>query len=674
MKAFRCAAPLAAVLALAAPLAVQAESARPASVAQTPPPGGRSAPVAAPLENLIPAPADVPYPGTITLDVDATDVARGLFRVTERVPVAPGATGLTLLLPEWLPGQHSPRGTPAEVADLRFYAGDTLLTWRRDPADVFAFRIDLPPGTREVTARFVHTAPVLPSEGRVTMTAEMLNLQWDKLSLYPAGHYVRQIRVRPSASFPTGWRVFTALDGASLAAAAANRMTWSETDYETLVDSPIFAGAYAARWDLGQGVALDVVADEPKLLAIKPENLATHRALVNEAVALYGSRHFDHYDVLLALTDRMGSIGLEHHRSSENQMEPTSFIDWAGMDWDRNVVAHELSHSWDGKFRRPAQLWTPDYRQPMGNSLLWVYEGQNQYWGYVLAARSGVQSKDVVLGQLASNAAGFVDSPGRAWRSVADTTLDPIMAARKPKPYASLTRGEDYYTEGALIWLEADQIIRAGTAGRKSLDDFARLFYGMRDGDWGVLTYGFDDVVAALNAVYPHDWAAFLHERIDQPGRPAPLAGIEQGGYRLVWRDTQNPFEKQRNADARTLSLTWSLGITVDKDARITQVRWGSPAFDAALVNGTRIVSVNGRAYDPAVLRDAVAATGGNAPAGTAKGPAGPVVLVVQRGDAVRTVSLDYRGGLRYPWLERVPGRGPAGLDVLLAPRTNGAK
>ncbi|HEY6868388.1 MAG TPA: peptidase M61, partial [Novosphingobium sp.] len=502
------------------------------------------------------------------------------------------------------------------------------------------------------------------------------NLQWDKMTLYPAGHYVRQIPVQASVSFPAGWQAFTALDGRRAAGGPAgsdragsgpsggNRISWAPTDYETLVDSPIFAGINAQRWDLGNGVALDAVADSPALLALKPEHLATYRALVSEALALYGSRHFDHYDFLVALSDRLGDIGLEHHRSSENQMAPTAWSDWANMDWERNVLPHELSHSWDGKFRRPAGLWTPDYRTPMRNDLLWVYEGQNQFWGYVLAARSGVQSKDVVLGALASNAAAFVDSPGRAWRSVLDTTLDPIMAARKPKPYASLTRGEDYYTEGALIWLEADQLIRTGTRGRKGLDDFARGFFGQRDGDWGTLTYTFDDVVAGLNAVWRYDWASFLRERIDQPGRPAPLAGIEAGGYKLVWRESPNPFERGRAAETRSLPLTWSVGVSIDKDGRITSVRWDSPAFRAGLVNGTRIMAVGGKAYDQATLRDAITAA--------ARPGTPPIELVVQRGEQVRTVAIDYHGGLRYPWLERA-GVWPTGLDMLLTARTGPA-
>ena len=641
---------------VAAALLALAGSASPLAPAAAPPP--RSAPTAVPLPPPLPEPRDIPYPGTITLDIDATDVARGLFRATERIPVSDGASELTLLLPEWLPGHHAPRGTIAELVGLTFRAGDRVLAWHRDPVEVFAVHVTVPPGTREITASFIHTAPRQASEGRITVSEALMNLQWDRMSLYPAGHYVRQIRVRPSATFPQGWQVFTALDGQ---AASGNTVSWAETDYETLVDSPIMAGINARSWALGSGATLAAVADDAKLLALRPEGLAAYRALVAESLAAFGSRHFDHYTALLALTDRIGGIGLEHHRSSENTMVPTALSDWAGMDWGRNVIAHELAHSWNGKFRRPEGLWTPDYRRPMQGQLLWVYEGQTQFWGFVLAARSGVQSKNMVLGQLASTAGGLVDLPGRAWRSVGDTTSDPIMAARKPKSFATMARGEDYYGEGALIWLEADQIIRVGTGGRKGLDDFARAFFGLRDGDWGTVTYSFADVVAALNGVYPYDWAGFLHDRIDQPGRPAPLAGIELGGYRLVWRDEPNAYERGRALDGKYLSLAYSLGITLDKEGRITACRWGSPAFAAGLVGDAKLVAVNGTAYSEQVLRDAITA---------AKTTAEPLRLTIQRGDKYLAMPIDYHGGLRYPWLERISGDAPGGLDQLLAPRT----
>jgi predicted metalloprotease with PDZ domain len=617
----------------------------------------RSAPVAVPIVRRVPDPADTPYPGgPIRLEVDASDKTRAAFRVIETVPVAPGATSLTLLFPEWLPGHHSPRGALAELTNLTFTAGGKPLTWKRDPVDVYAFHLDVPAGSRDVVARFVYTSPLQPAEGRIVMTQEMLNLQWEQVSLYPAGHYVRQIRIKPSVTFPAGWSVASALDGRSV---SGNTITWAETAYDTLIDSPIFAGINFRKWDLGQGVTLNVVADKPEQLEAKPEHIAAHRALVQEALATFGSRHFDHYDFLLALTDRMGGIGLEHHRSSENQLEPNTFVKWADYDWDHGLLPHEFSHSWNGKFRRPAKLWTPDYRQPMQDNLLWVYEGQTQFWGLILAVRSGLQSKDIVLGQFANYAGLFSQQPGREWRSVEDTTHDPIFAARKPKPFPSLARNEDYYSEGALVWLEADQIIHAGTAGKRGLDDFARTFFGVRDGDWGELGYEFDDVVAGLNSVYPYDWAAFLKTRFETPGQPAPLGGVERGGYHLAWKDEPNPFDKARMAEGKFLSLYHSLGLVIDKDAKVTATRWDSAAFNAGVVPGSKVIAVNGIAYDQDGIKAAVTA------AKTGK----PIELLIQRGDKFQTIPVAYREGLRWPWLEKRPDKGPASLDALFAPR-----
>jgi predicted metalloprotease with PDZ domain len=625
----------------------------------------RSAPVAVPIARTVPDAVDMPYPGgPIALEVDASDTKRAAFRVTETIPVAPGTERLTLLFPQWLPGHHSPRGTLAELTGLTFTAGGKTATWTRDPVEVYAFHVDVPAGAREVVAKFIYTSPLQTSEGRIVMTQEMLNLQWEQVSLYPAGHYVRQIRIKPTVTFPAGWSVATALDGRS---GNSNRVTWAETDYDTLIDSPVFAGVNFRKWDLGQGVTLNVVADKPEQLEAKPEYIAAHRALVGEALATFGTRHFDHYDLLLALTDRMGSIGLEHHRSSENQLEPNTFLKWADYDWDRGLLPHEFTHSWNGKYRRPAKLWTPDYRQPMQDNLLWVYEGQTQFWGLILAARSGLQSKEIVLGQLAGYAGLFSQQPGREWRSVEDTTLDPVFAARKAKPFPSLARNEDYYTEGALIWLEADQIIRGGTAGRKGLDDFARGFFGGREGDWGEVGYEFGDVVAALNTVYPYDWATFLQTRFQTPGQPAPLGGIERGGYRLAWRDEPNPFDKARMAEGKFLSLYHSLGIVIDKDAKVTATRWDSAAFNAGVVPGAKILAVNGSTYDQDGLKAAITA----AKAGK------PVELLIQRGDSFQTIAVPYRDGLRWPWLERAPGRAAnsaTGLDALLAPRRGIAK
>lgn len=624
-----------------------------------------TAPIAAPIPQTIPDAQDRPYPGgTIRLDVDASDTQRGVFRVTETIPVAAGARDLTLLFPRWLPGKHGPRGLMAELADIRFDVAGKAIAWQRDPVDVFAFHLDLPEGAREVTARFVHTAPLERDQGRIVVTQEMLNLQWEAMSLYPAGHYVRRIRIKPSVTFPQGWQAATALDGKSV---SGGKASWAETDYETLVDSPVFAGKYFRQWPLGDKVTLNVVADEPELLDARPEEIARLTALVAEAQLALGRPPFDHYDFLVALTDRMGDIGLEHLRSTEIALKPRNFVDWPDYDWDRNVLGHELGHAWNGKYRRPARLWVPDYRTPMQDDLLWVYEGQDQFWGWVLSARSGAQAKDVVLGMIAAQAGKYSEQPGRQWRSVEDTTFDPVFAARKPKPYASLTRDEDYYNEGALVWLEADQIIRAGTGGRKGLDDFARAFFGYsgRDPnsiDTRVKTYEFADVVAGLNAVYPYDWAKFLDSRIRAPGQPAPLAGIEKAGYRLVWKDEPNPYDKARMASSRKLELTWSLGLTADRDGDVSAVQWGGPAFAAGVVGDVKIIAVDSVAFDPDRLKKAIT---------RAKGDGKPIDLLVRRGDRFQTVSVPYKGGLRWPWLERA-GKAPAGLDALLAPRRAG--
>ena len=622
-----------------------------------------SAPKAVALSQNVPDAVDTPYPGgTMRLDIDATDVTRGIYRVTQTVPVAPGTTRLTLLMPQWLPGNHGPRGPMAELVDLQFFAGGEKLSWKRDPVEVFAFHVDVPQGAGDVTAKFIHTSPIQTSEGRITMTQEMLNLQWEKMSLYPAGHYVRQIKVVPSVTIPQGWTAAAALDGVRQ---QGNKLTWGETSYEILVDSPIFAGKYFRKWDLGQNVTLNVVADKAEQLDARPQQIQLHRNLVTEARLAFGANHFDRYEFLLALTDRMGGIGLEHHRSSENQLEPGAFLEWDKYEFDRNLLPHEYAHSWAGKYRRPARLWTPDYRQPMQDDLLWTYEGQDQFWGAVLAARSGLQGKDMVMGMLANWAGNFAMQPGRRWRSVEDTGHDPVFAGRKAKPYASLARNEDYYTEGALIWLEVDQIIREKTGGKRSIDDFAKSFFGMNDGDYGQLTFEVDEIITKLNALAPYDWASFIDTRINTPGQPAPVMGIEKGGYRLVWREEPNPFDRARFADAKVVNLTYSIGIALDKDGKVTSTQWDSPAFNAGIVSGSKVLAVNGNAYEAEGIKDAV----------TAAKNGGALQLVVQRGNRIETVSLDYKGGLRYPWLERAaPGREPTGLDLLLMPQRRGAK
>lgn len=629
-------------------------AASPAAIAQPVP---RSKPQAVLPIVTIPAPQDVPFPGTIDLKIDATDTVRRVFRITETVPVQPGQKELILQLPEWLPGEHGPRGDMNLIADVHFKAGGQELAWTRDPLETFAFHIPLPQGATQVTATFVHTSALAPDEGRIEMTPEMLSLQWDKMAFYPAGYYVRDIDFVPTVTFPQGWQIYTALDGQSR---AGDTVTWRQVDFEQLVDSPVLAGRYTRQFDLGRDVRFDAVADEPKDLDLAPENLARLKKLVEEAYAVHGAFHFDHYDFLVSLSDKLGDIGLEHQRSNESSLDPDSLIKWKDKDYGRNVLAHEFNHSWDGKFRRPADLWTPDYRQPMEDSLLWVYEGQDQFWGDVLAARSGVQTKEDVLGEFANIAGYYSVEAGREWRSVEDTTNDPIFEYRRAQPFSDLSRNEDYYNEGALVWLEVDQIIRHGTGGKKGIDDFARVFFGVNPGDIGQLTYTFDDVVKTLNGVYPYDWATFLKTRLYRPNQPPPVKGIEMAGYRLVWKDKPNPFDAARYKNGRYTSLVYSLGFSLDKDGKVTSTLWNSPGFNAGVVEGAQVVAVNGKAYSGDTIKDAITA---------AKTSSGPIQLLIKRGDRYLTVPIDYHGGLRYPWIEPAAA-GEQPLDRLLAPKT----
>ena len=629
-------------------------AATPALAQVTPPQNSRPQPTA--KVDTVPAPRDVAYPGTIQLTVDASDVTRAIFKVHEHVPV-PGPGDFVMLYPKWLPGNHSPTGQINKVAGFRASANGQQLKWVRDNLDVYAFHIAVPQGVSAIDVDFQYVSPTAENQGRIVATPDMASIQWTANSMYPAGYFVRDIPVQASVIVPTGWKVATALRPGGQ---SGNRIDYPVTNYEILLDSPLIAGAHYRQIPLSPDVTLDVIADTPAELAATPEQIALHRRLVDQAVKTFGAQHYDHYDFLLTISDNLGGQGLEHHRSSEDGVDRGYFTDWENKLRDRNLLPHEYSHSWDGKFRRPADLWTPDYRTPMQDSLLWVYEGQDQFWGYVLGARSGMLSKQDTLDAIASTAAAYsLGTPGRAWRPLVDTTNDPIIARRSPAPWRSWQRSEDYYSEGQLMWIDVDRIIRQQSRGRRSIDDFARAFFGVRDRDWGELTYTLDDIVATLNRVQPYDWRGYLQRRVYETAPEAPLEGITQGGYRLVYTAEPTKWIKSGEKNGKFSDLTYSGGFTVGGDGKIQSVLWDSAAFNAGISIGSQIIAVNGRNFDGDALKSAVKAAAGNGPAPQ---------LLIHDGDVYRTVNLDWHGGLRYPRLEKV-GKAPGTLDALLAPR-----
>jgi predicted metalloprotease with PDZ domain len=593
----------------------------------------------------VPAPQDTPYAGVITLKVDATDVERHIFNVHENIPVKPGL--LTLLYPQWLPGNHAPRGPIDGLAGLMLTSNGRRVDWTRDPVNIYAFHVQVPAGANGLEVEFQYAAPLVAGEGRTIMvTPEMLGLEWNTVVLYPAGHYATRITMAPELTLPAGWQFGSALE---VDTRQDNIVRFKQTSLEMLVDSPVFAGRYFRSIPLDPAVRLDIVADSPASYeTIRPEQLAVHRRLVQETYALFGGRHFDHYDLLLALSDHFGDIGLEHHRSSENRRLPGYFFDWDREAVGRTLLPHEFSHSWNGKFRRPAGLATPNFNVPMRNDLLWVYEGLTSYLEGVLAARSGLWSAEMNRQHWAYTAANMDHNrPGRVWRDVEDTSYQPIVTARRALSWLTWERTEDYYPEGDLIWLDVDTKIRELSSDKRSLDDFARSFFGGADGSLGPATYTFADVVQALNDVVAYDWEKFLAQRLHSHGPGAPIDGLARGGWKLVYTDVETEYLRGLEDQRKVSDFMFSVGFDVSfrEYGQLTEVLWGGPAYEAGLTAGTLLVAVNGREYRPERLREAII---------EARNTHNPIELIVKNLDRYRVVHIPYYEGLKYPRLERV--------------------
>jgi predicted metalloprotease with PDZ domain len=508
---------------------------------------------------------------------------------------------------------------------------------------------------------FQYLAPIDPKRGRIA--AKFADVTWNSVLLYPAGYFSRDIKFATTLHMPDGWKFACALDVKSQDGSVVQ---FKDTTLNTLIDSPLYAGVNFKRVDLSSApdnlVYLDVFADKPADLEITPEELQYHKNLVVEAQKLFNSHHYDHYDFLFSVSDVVSGKGLEHHQSSEDGARANYFTDWAAGISGRALLPHEYTHSWNGKFRRPADLWTPNFNVPMQNDLLWVYEGLTDYYGNVLTARSGMRTPEQARDDIARTAASFEISPGRTWRSLVDTTNQPIISSHgaTPEMWPSWQRSFDYYPESDLVWLDADTKIRELSGGKKSLDDFAKLFYGINNGSYVTVTYTLDDLVKALNTVQPFDWAGFLRTRVYDVAPQVPENGITQGGYRLVYNDNQP--ESVKHADpTNPTSFATSLGFSVRPDGGLGEVWWDSLAFKANITPDMQIQAVDDQKFTVAILREAILSAEKNKD---------PIKLLLKRGDDFLTVSLDYHGGMRYPHLERVEST-PDRLDDILSPKGN---
>ncbi|KAA6460952.1 M61 family metallopeptidase [Acidobacteria bacterium AB60] len=597
----------------------------------------------------------------IQITADLTDAPRRIFRAEIDLPVTSGP--LTLTTPQWIPGTHMPIGPAAKIAGVVFTANGQTLPWRRDDVDLYQFHLNIPAG---VTRLHAHLDSIVSDR----VSDKLAMLDWEALLLYPAHVPVRDLPIQAAVIVPPGWGVGTALTLVAPRTTpvpdAGATTRFAATNVEQLEDSPILTGLYFREYPLAPEISpkhfLEVAADAADEAEFKPALLAEIANLVREADKEYASHHYNEYRFLLTISDTAGFSGTEHGQSSDDGAGDKAFSDPAMQPAVADLLPHEFTHSWNGKYRRPATLYQPDFATPQQGELLWVYEGMTQYLGNVLAARAGLKSAQEYRELLASSAAGMDYTPGRSWRSTQDTAIAASLL-RNPDRYANWTRGQDYYMEGELLWLDIDTLIRKTTNNQKSLDDFERLFLG-KGGNTGptIVPYTFDELVAALNQVMPSDWAPFLHERVDKPHDHANFDGIARGGYDVVYQDEPSNSEKSLAAlfpkFLGGVDAWFSIGMQMGTDGSINDVRWNGPAYKAGLAPGDKVLGVNGRLYNGDLLRAAIR---------DAKGKPEPIHLIVQRETFLRSVDIDYHDGERYPVLKR-NAEPTAYLDDIIKP------
>jgi predicted metalloprotease with PDZ domain len=584
-------------------------------------------------------------PAPIRLFVDETAAPQKILHASLVIPAAPGP--LTLFYPKWIPGEHIPDGPIADLAGLKFTAGGKPVPWRRDLEDMFAFHLQVPEGATavEVQLDFLLSAPASGFSGGASATSQLSLLSWNQVLLYPQGRPARDFTYEPSLRLPDGWKFATALP---IARRTGNTIEFAPAPLDTLVDSPVLAGAHFRVIPLGPDGEprheLDLAADSAEALAMPADAIAHYNQLVAETGALFGTRHYRDYHFLVTLSDDVAHFGLEHHESSDDRVPERTLLDDVLRVHNADLLPHEFTHSWNGKYRRPAGLATPDYQQPMHDDLLWVYEGLTEYLGDVLTARSGLWTQEEFREHLAYVAATFDHRAGRTWRSLQDTADSAQLLYDAPDEWLAWRRSTDFYDEGALLWLDVDATLRAESHGHRSLNDFCRLFHGGSGGAPALQTYTFDDVLAALGQLVPFDWSAFLTERLNSTSPHAPLGGIEKGGWKLVYNETPNEALYAAEQSRKDMDLSSSLGLSLDDDGTIRDVIPGMIAYEAGLGPAMKIAAVNGRQFSPDVLHEAlrVSRTG-----------TGTLDLEVSNGQYFRTFHLDYHGGLRFPHLER---------------------
>ncbi len=596
---------------------------------------------------------------TITIAVDASEAPRKIFHATLTIPAAAGT--LTLYYPKWIPGEHGPTGPIQDLAGLKFTANGQTLKWRRDLLDGWTFHVEVPAGASAVDASLDFISPAGRDEGMYTggesATDKMTVLSWNTVLLYPAGWTTDELTYQASLRLPEGWKFGTPLPVASQSGA---ELKFNPVSLTTLVDSPVIAGEYLRVVPLSENPRqeMDIAADNPGDLDAPQDELDHYKALTDQALKLFGAQHFRDYHFLYSLSNHVAHFGLEHHESNDSRSSERSLVEDDPRLLASGLLSHEYVHSWNGKYRRPADLATPDYEKPMQDDLLWVYEGLTSYLGDVLSARSGIRTPDQLRDYVASIAARLDHVPGRTWRNLQDTADGVPSMQGAPPEWESWRRTVDYYDEDVLNWLWVDTIIRQQTQGHKSMDDFCHLFHGGQSGPPEVKTYTFDDVVNTLNQVAPYDWRGFWTERLTNHGPGAPLAGIEGSGWRLVYNEVPSELIKVRKRELKEVNAEYSIGLLLDESGNIIDTVEGMPAAKAGVGPGMKVVAVNGKRFSAELLGDVLKA---------AKNSSDPIELLVENADYYAIYQLDYHGGEKYPHLVRDESKPDVLADIIKA-------
>jgi predicted metalloprotease with PDZ domain len=597
----------------------------------------------------------------ISLSVDATDTPRKIFHARMAIPVKPGTA--TLYYPKWIPGEHGPTGPIQDLAGLKFSAGGQALTWRRDLLDGWTFHVEVPAGVNSVDVSLDFISPAGPEgiyTGGATATDRMAVVNWNTMLLYPEGWTSDELTYEASLKLPPGWKFGTSLP---IASQSGGEIKFSPVSLTMLVDAPVITGEYLKVVPLNPGqtpaVEMDIAADSAAALDAPPEVWEHHKNLVTQAIALFGGQHYRDYHFLFSLSDHVAHFGLEHHESNDSRLNERALVDPVARLVGSGLLSHEYMHSWNGKYRRPADLATPDYEKPMQTDLLWVYEGLTTYLGEILTGRDGERSPEQFRDALAYTAAVLDHRPGRVWRNLQDTADGVPSMQDAPHQWESWRRPLDYYEEDELNWLWVDTIIRQQTHGQKSLDDFCHIFHGAPSGPPQVKTYTFEDIVSTLNQVAPYDWRGFWIEKLGNHGPGAPLGGIEGSGWKLVYDDERSELVRARETVRNTVNAAYSIGLWLQPDGSIADAVEGMPAAQAGIGPGMKLIAVNGKKFTSDVLRDALR---------EGKNTSAPLELLIENTDYYRIFKLDYHGGEKYPHLVRDENK-PDLLSDIIKPR-----